>query len=49
MGKFIIQKSKTGFEFHLLASNSEIIATSEVYTSEASCKHGIESVKKMLR
>ncbi len=30
--------------FNLLAGNGEIIATSEIYTSEASCLNGVESV-----
>ena len=46
MGKFIIKKTNTGVKFDLKAGNGEIIATSEVYTSEASCRKGIESVKK---
>ncbi len=33
--------------FNLKANNGEIIATSEVYTSEASCKKGIESIKNI--
>lgn len=46
MGKFLINETKTGFTFHLKASNGETIATSEVYKAPASCKDGIESVKK---
>ncbi len=46
MGKFIIKKTKTGIKFDLKATNGQIIATSEVYTSEASCKAGIASVAK---
>ena len=46
MGKFIINKTNTGFTFHLKAGNGETIATSEVYKSLDSCKNGIESVKK---
>ncbi len=45
MGKFVIKEAKTGFKFDLKASNGEIIATSQIYTTEASCKNGIESVK----
>ena len=45
MGKFIVKETKTGYVFNLKASNGEIIATSQVYTSEASCASGIESVK----
>ncbi len=46
MAKFVISKAKTGFKFNLKASNGQIIATSEIYDSEAGCKNGIESVKK---
>lgn len=44
MGKFIMKTTKTGVKFDLKATNGEVIATSEVYESEASCKKGIESV-----
>ena len=46
MGKFIFKQTATGFKFDLKASNGEVIATSEVYSSEAACLNGIESVKK---
>ena len=46
MGKFSVKKTNTGYKFNLLAGNGEVIATSEVYASEASCKNGIESVRK---
>ena len=46
MGKFVVKTVKTGFMFNLKAGNGEIIATSEVYTSEAACMNGIESVRK---
>lgn len=46
MGKFLIKKTATGVKFDLLAGNGQVIATSEVYTSDAACKNGIESVKK---
>ena len=45
MGKFEIKNVKTGIKFNLKATNGEIIATSEVYTTEAACRKGIESVK----
>lgn len=44
MGKFIIRETNTGVKFDLKATNGEVIATSEVYKSEASCKNGIKSV-----
>ena len=45
-GKFVIKETKTGFKFDLKASNGEIIACSEVYTTLQSCKAGIASVVK---
>ena len=46
MGKFTVKETKTGVKFDLKAGNGEIIATSEVYSSEKSCMNGIESVRK---
>jgi len=46
MGKFVVKPTKTGFVFNLKAGNGEVIAVSEVYTSEVSCMNGIESVRK---
>ena len=46
MGKFVVKEVKSGFKFDLKAGNGEVIATSEVYTTEAACKKGIESVIK---
>jgi uncharacterized protein YegP (UPF0339 family) len=46
MGKFVINKRPTGYMFNLKAGNGEIIATSEIYTSLAGCKNGVESVVK---
>ena len=46
MGKFVIRKTNTGIKFNLKASNGEVIATSEVYTSEAGCRKGVASVIK---
>ena len=45
MGKFVIKTTKSGIKFDLKANNGEVIATSEVYTSEAACRKGIESVR----
>ena len=45
MGKFEIKTVKSGIKFNLKATNGEVIATSEVYTTEAACRKGIESVK----
>lgn len=46
MGKFVMKEVASGVKFDLKAGNGEVIATSEVYTTEAACKNGIESVKK---
>ena len=46
MGKFVIRKTNTGIKFDLKAGNGEVIATSEVYSSEDACRNGIASVKK---
>jgi len=44
MGKFVVKETPSGFSFTLKAGNGEIIARSEVYSSEASCTAGIKSV-----
>ena len=46
MGKFVVKETNTGFKFDLKATNGQVIATSEVYTTKAACLKGIESVKK---
>ncbi len=46
MGKFVVKTTKTGFMFNLKAANGEVIATSEIYSSEAACLNGVESVRK---
>ena len=46
MGKFVIRTTNTGIKFDLKAGNGEVIATSEVYTTEAACRNGIASVQK---
>ena len=45
MGKFVIRETATGFKFDLKASNGEVIATSEVYSSQAAAIKGAQSVK----
>ena len=44
MGKFVIRCVSTGCKFDLLAGNGQVIATSEVYETEAACRKGIRSV-----
>ena len=46
MGKFVIRKVNSGIKFDLKATNGQVIATSEVYTTEAACRSGIASVQK---
>lgn len=46
-GKFVLKKSSNGkYHFNLVATNGQIIATSEMYERKASALNGIESVKK---
>jgi uncharacterized protein YegP (UPF0339 family) len=45
--KFILKKGSTGkYRFNLVATNGQVIATSEAYESKASAINGIESVKR---
>ena len=44
MGKFIVRRTNTGVKFDLKATNGEVIASSEVYTTEKNCRKGIQSV-----
>ena len=45
--KFVLKKGPTGkFRFNLVATNGQVIATSEAYESKASALKGIESVKR---
>ena len=46
MSKFVIRTVSSGIKFDLKATNGEVIATSEVYTTEDACRNGIASVKK---
>ena len=46
MGKFVIKTGKTGVRFNLLATNGQVIGTSEIYKSDNSCLNGIDSVKR---
>ena len=45
MSKFVIRNVSSGVKFDLKASNGEVILTSEVYTTEAACRNGIDSVR----
>lgn len=46
MGKYEVKEGKSGFRFNLKAANSQVIGTSEIYSTEKSCLNGVESVKK---
>ena len=46
MGKFTVKDTKSGVKFDLRATNGQVIASSEIYSSEAACMNGIESVRK---
>lgn len=49
MAKFEIYKStgKTGgFRWRMRANNGEIVASGQSYKTKASCKKGIESIKR---
>lgn len=45
MSKFLIRQSASGFKFDLLASNGQVILSSEVYTSRAAAIKGIASIR----
>ena len=45
--KFVLKRGSTGkFRFNLVATNGQMIATSEAYESKASAINGIESMKR---
>jgi uncharacterized protein len=45
-GKFVLKKGSSGkYHFNLVASNGQVIATSETYERKQSALNGIESVK----
>ena len=46
MGKFVVKETSTGVKFDLKATNGQVIATSEVYTTEKACMNGVASVQK---
>jgi uncharacterized protein len=46
-GKFVLKTDASGqFRFNLVASNGQVIASSEAYTTKAAALNGIDSVKK---
>lgn len=45
--KYVLKKGTTGkFRFNLVATNGQVIATSEAYETKAKAMAGIESVRK---
>jgi uncharacterized protein YegP (UPF0339 family) len=45
--KFVLKKGSTGkFRFNLVATNGQVVATSEAYETKASALKGVESVKR---
>ena len=45
--KFVVKKGTTGkFRFNLVATNGQVIATSEAYETKAKALAGVESVRK---
>jgi uncharacterized protein YegP (UPF0339 family) len=46
-GKFVLKKDAAGqFRFNLVASNGQVIASSEAYTTKAAALGGIDSVRR---
>jgi len=46
MSKYVIKTVRSGVKFDLRAHNGQVILTSEVYTTPAACRKGLESVRK---
>ena len=46
MGKFQVKAAGKGFVFNLLATNGQVVATSEVYNKRDSLRNGIASVQR---
>ena len=45
-GKFVLSKGSSGkYHFNLVATNGQVIATSQTYERKESALNGIESVK----
>jgi uncharacterized protein len=45
--KFVLKQGSTGkYHFNLVATNGQVIASSESYESKSSALNGIESVKR---
>lgn len=46
MSKFVVRPVASGIKFDLRATNGQVIATSEVYDTRASCLTGVKSVRR---
>lgn len=47
-GKFVVKKGRSGkFHFNLLATNGQVVASSEMYESKAAALKGIASVRRL--
>ena len=45
MGKFVVKATEKGARFNLVASNGQVIATSQTYKALRSCLGGVDSVR----
>lgn len=46
MSKFVIFSTNSGCKFDLKASNGQVIASSQVYSTVDACRNGVASVQK---
>ena len=46
MSRFVIREVTSGVKFDLKATNGQVIAVSEDYTTREACENGMESVRK---
>ena len=46
MSEFVVRDVPSGIKFDLRTTDNQVIVTSEVYTTMAACKTGIESVRR---
>lgn len=46
MSRFVIRAVPSGLKFDLKAANGQVVLTSEVYTTAAACRRGIDSIRK---
>ncbi len=46
MSKFVVRNVASGVKFDLKATNGQVVLSSEVYTTAAACRNGVESIIK---